>query len=115
MQSWLAEVGARLILATRFIDESYRLIDRARSTLVLALASDAVLARFNVLAYGRLEAYQLGSSAFRHLFPWEKNVVATYFPPPPARVLIGGAGGGREVLALAEMGYEVVAFEPSAA
>src|SRR5262249_35221340 len=51
----------------------------------------------------------------RYMFPWEEKIVATYFPPPPARVLIGGAGGGREVLALAEMGYEVVAFEPSAA
>jgi hypothetical protein len=116
MQSWLAEVGARLILSTRFIDELYRLIDRARSALVLALASDAVLARFNCLAYGGRETCQPGSPAYlRHLFPWEKNVVATYFPPPPARVLIGGAGGGREILALAEMGYEVVAFEPSAA
>jgi hypothetical protein len=116
MQFWLAEVGARLILATRFIDKSYDVIDRARSVLVLAVASDAVLARFNCLAYGGSEMYQLGSSTFRrHLFLWEKNAIATYFPPPPARVLIGGAGGGREVLALAEMGYDVLAFEPSAA
>ena len=41
------------------------------------------------------------------------RVIAAYFPPPPARLLIGGAGGGREVLALACMGYEVLAFEPS--
>src|SRR5262249_6073441 len=116
MQSWLAEACARLILATRFIDKSYRAIDRARSALVLALASDAVLVRFNCLAYSADETYQPGSSTFRrYMFPWEEKIVATYFPPPPARVLIGGAGGGREVLALAEMGYEVVAFEPSAA
>ena len=115
MQPWLAEGCARLILATKFIDKSYRAIDRARSALVLALASDAVLARFNCLAYGNIEAYHPDSSAFRrHLYPWEEKVVAQYFPPPPARVLIGGAGGGREVLALAERGYEVVAFEPSA-
>ena len=115
MRSWLVEVGARLILATRFIDKSYRVIDRARSTLVLALASDAVLVRFNSLAYGGDQTYQPESPTFRrYMFPWEEKVVATYFPPPPARVLIGGAGGGREVLALVEMGYEVVAFEPSA-
>ena len=36
------------------------------------------------------------------------------FPDPPGRVLIGGAGGGREAFALAARGYEVVAFEPSA-
>jgi len=116
MQSWLVEACARLILATRWIDKSYRAIDRFRSALVLALASDAVLARFNCLAYGQDEAYQPGSSAFRgYVFPWEEKVVATFFPPPPARLLIGGAGGGREVLALAGRGYEVVAFEPSAA
>jgi hypothetical protein len=116
MQSWLAEACARLILATRFIDNLYRAIDRARSALVLAFASDAVLARFNGLAYGGDEAYQPGASAFRgYVFPWEEKVVATFFPPPPARLLIGGAGGGREVLALAGRGYEVVAFEPSSA
>jgi hypothetical protein len=115
MHSWLAEICARLILATRFIDKSYRVIDRARSALVLALASDAVLVRFNSLAFGGDETYQPSSSMFRgYLFPWEENAVTAYFPQPPARVLIGGAGGGREVLALAEMGYEVVAFEPSA-
>jgi hypothetical protein len=116
LQSWLTDACARLILATKLIDKSYRAIDRLRSTLVLALASDAVLARFNCLAYGGDESYDPASPAFRaSLFPWEENVISTYFPPPPARLLIGGAGGGREVLVLASMGYEVVAFEPSAA
>ena len=34
-------------------------------------------------------------------------------PPPPARVLVAGAGWGREVIALNELGYRVVAFEPA--
>jgi hypothetical protein len=90
------------------------LIDRTRSALVLALASDSIRARFNCLAFAGDQTYQPNSPAFRsYLFPWEEKVVAKYFPPPPARLLIGGAGGGREVLALARMGYEVVAFEPS--
>jgi len=115
MQSWLVELAARLILATRIIDKSYRTIDKARSALVLALTSDAVLVRFNCLAFGGDKTYEAGSSVFRsYLFRWEEKVITTYFPPPPARLLIGGAGGGREVLALAGMGYEVVAFEPSA-
>jgi hypothetical protein len=49
-----------------------------------------------------------------NLFSWEEEAIAKYFPRPPARLLVGAAGGGREVLALAAMGYEVVAFEPSA-
>ena len=115
MRNLLTEAFARLILATRLIDRSYRAIDRIRSALVLALASDAVLSRFNSLAYSRDGTYYPQSSEFRsYLFPWEEKVVAEYFPRVPARLIIGGAGGGREVLALARMGYDVVAFEPSA-
>jgi hypothetical protein len=47
-----------------------------------------------------------------YLFPKEEKIIKEYFPPPPARCLIGAAGGGREALALAGMGYEVLAFEP---
>lgn len=45
------------------------------------------------------------------LTDWEHDAVAAWFPPPPARVLVYGAGGGREVLALAGLGYDVCAFE----
>src|SRR5262245_3226997 len=115
MQEWLIEAGVRLIQATRLVDKLYWNFDRARSALVLACASDAVLARFNRLAYAGIDPFHPESPAFRrYLFAWEEEVVATYFPPPPARLLIGGAGGGREALMLAERGYEVVAFEPSA-
>ena len=103
------------MFATRGIDYSYRVFDKARSELVAALASDALLRRFNELAYGASEAYRADTNQFRtYLFPWEERVVADFFPPAPARILVGGAGGGREVFALARMGYRVLAFEPSA-
>ena len=50
------------------------------------------------------------------LFAWEK----TWFDqalaslPPGTRILAGGVGAGREVVALQSRGFEVVAFEPSA-
>jgi hypothetical protein len=114
MPAWLAECFARLILASRLIDKSYSFVERARSALILALAPEAVVTRFNDLAYGRDVSYSSDSPAFRQgLFAWEEKAIATYFPRPPARVLIGGAGGGREVMALVEKGYEVTAFEPS--
>lgn len=113
--SWLVEVGARLLLATRAVDSAWRLFDRARSELVATVASDALLRRFNELAYGSNREYRADAKQFRtYLFPWEEQVIAEFFPAPPARVLIGGAGGGREAFALARMGYRVVAFEPSA-
>jgi hypothetical protein len=115
MPAWLAECCARLILASRIIDKSYSVFDRGRSALILALAPEAVVTSFNDLAYGRDVSYDPESPTFRRgLFAWEEKAIATYFPRPPSRVLVGGAGGGREVLALVEKGYEVTAFEPSA-
>jgi 2-polyprenyl-3-methyl-5-hydroxy-6-metoxy-1,4-benzoquinol methylase len=113
-QERAASLGARLILASTAIDRAYRKFDRLRSELVAATASDAVLDRFNELAYGQTHAYQPDTDDFRaYLFPFEEEAVREKFPKPPARILVGGAGGGREPLALAEMGYEVVAFDPT--
>lgn len=47
------------------------------------------------------------------LFDWEREWYAAELPPPPARVLVGGAGAGREVRALVAMGYVVDALEPA--
>jgi hypothetical protein len=44
------------------------------------------------------------------LFDWEKEVVIEYFANYK-RLLVIGAGGGREVLALLRLGYEVDGFE----
>jgi len=106
--------GARLILASRWLDRGYGLLEKVRSELVLAFASDETLDRYNDLAYSGSSEYDPSSSAFRaYLFPWEEQVVDRFFPTPPARVLVGGAGSGREAFALLERGYEVVAFDPS--
>jgi SAM-dependent methyltransferase len=96
------------------LDRAYTLFDRARSRVVVALASDAVLDAYNDLTYGASRVYDAGEAAFRsELFNWEAEMVAKVLPPPPGRILIGGAGGGREAFALAEKGYAVTAFEPS--
>ncbi len=47
------------------------------------------------------------------LFEWERRWYADSLPPPGARLLVGAAGSGREVLALLEAGYTVDAFEPA--
>jgi hypothetical protein len=113
-RSPVAAAIARALFFTRVFDWLYRTADRARSELVAALASDAVLDRFNDIAYGRDRSYRPDASSFRaYLFPWEEEAISRYFPQPPAHVLVGGAGGGREALALVERGYRVTAFEPS--
>jgi len=86
---------------------------QARSALVLAFASDAVLVRFNCLAYGSDETP--ASPAFRmRSFPWEEEVVAT-FSHLGLQAVDWESWWGREVLALAQMGCEVMSSEPSAA
>src|SRR5689334_5830463 len=107
-------LGARLLRASAGVDRAYRWFDRLRSELVAALASDETLDRHNAYAYAG-PRYRPGSSAFRaDLFPFEEAALERFFPEPPAEILIGGAGGGREALALAERGYAVVAFDPVA-
>ena len=110
---------ARSIMATRVIDRAYegvtrfyQIVHRLRSELISALASDALLEELNDLSYDR-DAYRPNASGGERLFPWEEAVVRDHFPAQPGRILVGGAGGGREAFALADMGYAVVAFEPS--
>lgn len=56
-------------------------------------------------AFGRLPR--------RGLADWEKSWFARRLPAPPARVLVGAAGLGPEVLHLVEGGYAVDALEPA--
>lgn len=107
-------LGARAIRATLFVDRAFLRFDQARSLVITALASDGVLEAYNDLTYGATPVYNADSATFRsRLFNWEADLVARVFPEPPARILIGGAGGGREAFDLAARGYQVTAFEPS--
>ena len=114
MNRRLASLAARAIRATSFVDTAYRRFDSLRSSVVARFAPDAVLDAFNDLTYGVTGVYRPDAPNYRsELFNWEQEAIARVFPAAPARVLIGGAGGGREAFALAARGYEVVAFEPS--
>lgn len=48
------------------------------------------------------------------LFEWESEWFENDLPDPPARLLVGGAGAGREVKVLIKKGYYIVAFDPAA-
>jgi hypothetical protein len=114
LSGFLTRFSARAVHFTSLVDRIYQRFDRLRSLLVLAFASDAFLAAHCQLAYDASSFYRADSSDFQHeLFPWERSIVEKYFPAAPARVLVGGAGGGREAYALIRMGYSVAAFEPA--
>jgi hypothetical protein len=102
------------VLASRLVDYALGfLLDRfknLRTRIVLACATDAFYEIYNDLVYGREKSYRAICSG---LWPWEKKAISRYFPPPPGAVLVGAGGGGREPLALAQQGYQVVAFDPA--
>jgi hypothetical protein len=109
------DLGARLIRASQAVDRAFRRFERLRSELVVALAGDDVLDRYNDLMYSGAAEYDPASSDFLDfLFPWEERTIERFFPLPPARALVGAAGAGREAFALADRGYEIVAFDPAA-
>ena len=110
VSAWLA----RGVHFSNIVDRTSRRFDRLRSALLVAFASDSFLDEYNALTYGLENSYRADSAAFRRgLFDWEERAVERFFPRPPARVLVGGAGGGREAFALHEKGYTVVAFDPA--
>jgi hypothetical protein len=47
------------------------------------------------------------------LLEWEKRAIREPPFPQAGRILLGGAGGGRELVSLCRRGFDVVAFEPS--
>ena len=107
---------AWVVWATQLIDRGYRLFDRLRSKIILKFAPDAFYEVYNDLTFARQDIYRAGTKAFRSkLFPFEDRAISKHFPPPPGTVLVGAAGGGREAIALARLGYSVVAFEPARA
>lgn len=114
MSRLLARLAARAIRASILVDRALSRYDRIRSFLVTCAATDGVLDAYNDLAYGATRVYDASAPEFRErLFNWEASLVERVFPPPPGRVLVGGAGGGREAFELVSRGYAVAAFEPS--
>jgi SAM-dependent methyltransferase len=64
--------------------------------------------------FARQRTYAPGGQRFAEaLHDWEQSALEHPAWPRAGRVLVGGAGGGRELAALAARGYEVSAFEPS--
>lgn len=59
---------------------------------------------------GRTGKWSSEHHNLRGLLPWERRAINTWFPAS-GRLLITAVGGGREVLALEPMGYDIEGFE----
>jgi hypothetical protein len=77
----------------------------------LGVLSHERLARVDEVYYDRAGMYVTDSYNRSGLWAWEQAAVDTYFGGV-RKIIVTSAGGGREVLALAKAGYEVVGFEP---
>ena len=106
-------IQARLAAASVAVDDLFRLFVELRSELMVAATPPEQWSQVTARVYGRRSRYR--DPAFNlELLPWEAEAVQRHFPAPPARILVGAAGGGRELYALAQRGYQVAGFEPAA-
>lgn len=84
-----------------------------RDELLLAWIHPADRASLTAALYSSQSTYLPGGHRFRSgLFAWEKRALDGDVFPRSGRALVGAAGAGREVMALIERGFEVVAFDP---
>ena len=77
---------------------------------LLGILSNKDLTELTKEYYQSASMYGNDEYNFSGLYPWERRVIDTYFRDCK-KVLIGAAGGGREVIALSGLGMEVDAFE----
>jgi hypothetical protein len=83
-----------------------------RDELLLAYSSEAERRRITEAIYAAESGYMPGGDTFeRGLLGWEEELLAES-GVSGGRVLLGGAGAGRELSALGARGFQVTAFEP---
>jgi hypothetical protein len=86
-----------------------------RDETVIAWTAPADRADLTRTLFDGAPTYAPGGAMFAlGLLDWERELLAPPFPER-GRVLIGGAGGGREAIALLARGYAVYAFDPAGA
>jgi hypothetical protein len=105
------------VILNRLMEGVDRMLTRAQRIvrelpLVFYEPRAAELATFDY--FERMPRYREPLDQRAGLYPFESRAVKEFFPTAPARVLAHGVGGGREVLALVEAGYQVEAYEPAA-
>jgi hypothetical protein len=84
-----------------------------RDEALLAWIPEGDRAAVTASIYSGVPTYLPGGNRFDSgLFAWEDRVLAHPAFPRSGRVLLGAAGAGRELVALVQRGFEVVAFDP---
>lgn len=107
---------ARALLSLdRYALRAFRAYETLRDEVLLGRLDPAFHASLTAEAYAaERAAYLPGGARFEAgLFDWEATVLERLVLPGRARILLGAAGGGRELAVLLSMGHDVIAFEPN--
>jgi hypothetical protein len=102
-----------LIAVDDRIDRFRKIEGEVRDELFFLLTSDAKREELTIALYDRRTAYLPRSRQYDGLHEWEVRFLRNRNFPQQGRILLGAAGGGRELRALTRLGYEVDAFEPA--
>ena len=104
----------RVILALdRGASTVARAVSVLRDELVLGWVRPERRGRITEALYATQAAYAPGGRTYEQgLFEWEAAALRHESVPRTGRVLVGGAGGGREIAALRQRGFEVIGFDP---
>jgi hypothetical protein len=94
----------------RFIKKVYNFLNAILSGFWLGVLSEKSLEYSDELFYVTTGDYTDDKYNESGLFKWEKPMVEKYFSNAKSILLIA-AGGGREVLALSKMGFEIDCYE----
>jgi len=94
-----------LLLLDRVMSALWRASAMIRDETLWAWTSQPDRERTNRAIYTRSKTYFPGGATFAEgLFDWERAAITSSFFPPSGRILLGAAGGGRELAGLCKIG-----------
>ncbi|HUF28539.1 MAG TPA: class I SAM-dependent methyltransferase [Gemmatimonadaceae bacterium] len=104
----------RAVLALdRAVEAAAGRVAALRDELLLAWVAPERRDSITEALYAIQASYAPGGNTYEQgLFDWEQAALEHAAFPRRGRVLVGGAGGGRELAALRARGFEVVGFDP---
>lgn len=104
------------MLLERVVARAHRLSGDLLQRVAMTNVPPSRRAQVTEALYAPQRSYAPGGARFGEgLFDWERRVIDHVAWPRRGRLLVGGAGGGREVVALAARGYRVTGFDPAEA
>ena len=101
-------------VADRWLDRAVRLMKIIHEGFWLGCLSPDELNAVTTEHFDHSRSHSSNTHNRSGLFEWEQNALDEFFHAR-SRVLVAGAGGGREVLALRQSGFEAEGFECSPA